>query len=95
MFIKMKMKAQEKDGQLIFTPTESNPLLNFHTDIVFSLYRCGHSFELPWLLLVVSIQLFEGGSGLTVYVLNSALKDTCLRPDKVRCSILGQVSLQP
>ena len=78
---------------LYLHPLNQIPFLNFHTDIVFSLYRCGHSFELPWLLLVVSIQLFEGGSGLTVYVLNSALKDTCLRPDKVRCSILGQVSL--
>ena len=30
---------------------------------------------------------------MTVNVINSALKDTCLRTDKVRFSILEQVSL--
>ena len=97
MIIKMKMKALYKDSfvnrQLIFTPAESKLLSNFHTNMVFSHYGCGHSCEVPWSLLAVSIWLFVGGSGLTVNVINSALKDTCLRTDKVRFSILGQVSL--
>ena len=55
MLIKMKMKALYKDSfvdrQLIFKPTESKPLSNFHTNMVFSHYGCGHFCEVPWSLL--------------------------------------------